>query len=556
MPSGNKLGVNRRNVLALLGGGVAGLAGCLGDGDDTEAANGSDEPDDTDDEVTFRVGVNSEPGTLDIHESGRIPEGITLAAVHETLFLLDQDIEPVPHLVSEYEILEDATQFVFELEEGITFHNGTELDAEQVVWNFERIVDLGVHASTFDPVTEMDATGTYEVTVETDRSYPLFLRELSEFEIGMAPRDAVEEAGDDWGIGTIVGTGPYEFVEWAGADFVELQRYDDYDWGPEFTSRPQSNVDRVIIDIIEEDSTRANEVTVGELHADYEVALGQAAMIEDHDATDVRRTQSTWTFLPVNTEKYPTDEIEVRRAIAHAINREPLIEVGLDGEGEETWGFVPPFWSNALPEEENRELHPTYDPDAARQELEAAGWTNEAEGEVRVRDGEELVLQHYSFPFPLLSNQAEAIQAMLSEVGIQTDLHVPEASTFYADLENNEHHLANSGGAFTPFASAVLADYYHSSQKTIEIGGTNFGNYENPDVDDLIEQAQFDPDADARAEAALQAQRTLHEDLPAIPLNLLNRVYGFENEVQGIDEWTEHPLWWGQYQLHLREVGL
>jgi peptide/nickel transport system substrate-binding protein len=554
--------IGRRQLLAALGVGVStGLAGCLGDDDDdgngNENGNGNGNGDGNGDgDSEFRVGLNSEPSTLDIHESGRIPEGVALAPIHETLFLLNSDIEPVPHLASDYEILDDARQFVFQLEEGVTFHNETELDAEQVIWNFERLVDLGAHASVFDPVTEMEASGTYEVTIETDQPYPLFLRELSEFEIGMAPRDAVEDAGDDWGREVIVGTGPYEFVEWAAADYVELERYDDYEWGPEFTSRPQSNVDRVVLDIIPEDATRANELTAGDLHADYETALGQAASIEDNSGTEVRRTQSTWTFLPVNTAKPPTDEIEVRRAIAHAINRGPLIDVGLDGEGETTKGFVPPFWANALPESENEELHPAYSPDAAREALDAAGWTNDEEGETRARDGEELRLNHYSFPFPLLSNQAEAIQAMLSEVGIATDLQVPEASTFYAELENNEHHLANSGGAFTPFASSVLSDYYHSSQKTSEVGGLNFGNYENSEVDDLIGQAQFDPDPEARVEAALEAQRILHQDLPAIPLNLLNRIYAFKDGVQGVDEWTEHPLWWGQYHLHLREVGL
>jgi peptide/nickel transport system substrate-binding protein len=145
---------------------------------------------------------------------------------------------------------------------------------------------------------------------------------------------------------------------------------------------------------------------------------------------------------------------------------------------------------------------------------------------------------------------------MLSEVGIRTELEVPEASTFYSRLENNEHHIIQSGGAFTPFASAVLQEFYHSSQKIAETGGNNYSNYGKDEVDQLIEESQFNPDPAARTEAAKEAQRIIHEDLAIVQLNLLNRVYGFKNDVKGIDRWTEHPLWWSQYHVHLREVGL
>lgn len=558
--------LNRRKLLTALGVGVSGgLAGCGGDGQDGESPtappeDGSEPAGETasppPEELTFRVGLNSEPSTLDIHESDRLPEGMTLAPIHETLFYLNEDIEPQAHLVADYEIMDEATQFVFQLEEGVTFHNGTEFTADQVIWNFERLDELGLHSPVFEPIANMESEGRYELTLESDRSYPLFLRQLSDFPIAMAPQDAVEEAGDDWGREVIVGTGPFKFVNWAPADFIELEAYEDYDWGPDFVSRPQSNVDRIVWDIIPESATRANEVTVGDLHADYEVGLAQAASIENHQNTSVRRTQSTWTFLPMNTEKSPTDEIEVRRAIAHTVDREPLIQVGLNGEGVPAWGPVPPFWGNALSKEENQELAPALDLDAARAELDAAGWTNSEQGEVRTRDGEELVLNHLSFPFPLLSNQGEAIQAMLSEVGIRTELEVPEASTFYSRLENNEHHIIQSGGAFTPFASAVLAEFYHSSQEIAETGGNNYSNYGRDDLDQLIEESQFNPDPAARSEAAKEAQRIIHEDVVIVQLNLLNRVYGFKNEVQGIDRWTEHPLWWSQYHVHVREVGL
>ncbi|MEY7851724.1 ABC transporter substrate-binding protein [Natrarchaeobius sp. A-rgal3] len=527
------------------------MAGCLGDTNDNGNGNGNGGMDDE----QLTVGINSEPTTLDAHESTRIPERLTLSAIHEPLFYLNPDAEPVSHLVSDYEINEDATEFVFQLEENVTFHNGESLDAEIVEWNFDRIFDIGINAGDLEPITSFDVTGEHELTIETEAPFPLLLQELAEFSNfhGMVSREAVEEAGDDFGREVIVGTGPYEFVEWEAADRIRLERYDDYDWGPDFATQQQSSVEEIEIRIIPEASTLTNELMVGDVDAAYELSLGQSDEVESNDGTDVERNQGTWTFLPINVDREPTDEVEVRRAISHAIDREPLLQVGLNGEGELLYGYVPPFWGGGLSESENQELAYQYDPDRARELLEEAGWTNDEEGEVRSRDGEDLELDLLSFPLGLLENMAEAIQSMLADVGIATDYRAPEASTFYTDLENDEHHIATSGGSFTPFASSVLSRYYHGSERVSE-GGRNYSNYDNPEVNDLIGDLQTDPDPDARDEAAMEAQRTLHEDAVAVNLNLLNRNYGYDTRLTGIDTWTENPLWWGQYHLHWREV--
>ncbi|MCW8173453.1 hypothetical protein D8S78_22325 [Natrialba swarupiae] len=73
-------------------------------------------------------------------------------------------------------------------------------------------------------------------------------------------------------------------------------------------------------------------------------------------------------------------------------------------------------------------------------------------------------------------------------------------------------------------------------------------------MNDLIGEIQTDPDPDARDDAAMEAQRILHDDAVAVNLNLLSRNYGYDTQLQGIDTWTENPLWWGQYHLHWREV--
>jgi len=575
MSNPNRRGLNRRQLLAALGIGASGLAGCGGNGDG-DGDGGGDDSDGSDgdgdgsdggdgggggdggdggDMRTMRAALNSDPTTLDVHASTRYPEHVVLGAMHEPLFYLNKDVDPQPHLVSEYDLNEDATEFVFQLEKGITFHDGTELDAETAVWNLERVIDLEANASTLGPVDTMEATGDYGMTITTEKPFPLLLRGLSQPWMGMVSREAAEEAGESFGRDVVVGSGPYEFAEWESASYVRLERAEDYERAPEFAAQAQSNADEVYVEIIPEAATLANELMTGDIHGSHDLALGQTAQVEDNDATAVERNQGTWTFLPINTQKAPTDDVRVRRAIAHAVNKEPLIDVGLNGEGALHYGYVVPFWGNALSTERNRELAPLYDPEAAREELEAAGWTNDQQGETRTRDGEELVLQHFSFPLGLLENQAEAIQAMLGEVGIQSELNVPEASQFYNDLENNDHHIANSGGSFTPFASAVLEEYYDSSQVIIE-GGRNYSNYANDDVDDLIATTRTDPDLDVRSEAAIEAQETLHEDVPAVPLNLLNRNYGHKTSLSGIDDFVDHPLWYSQYHLHWRELDV
>ena len=131
--------LTRRNVLqAGTVGGAALLAGCAGGGDDGNGSDGSDES--NSDTTAFIEGMGANTSTLDPHGEPRVPNSIVHSSIYDTLFVVDSDLEVQPHLVSEYTVNDDATQFNFSLRDDVTFHDGNELNAEAVVWTFERML--------------------------------------------------------------------------------------------------------------------------------------------------------------------------------------------------------------------------------------------------------------------------------------------------------------------------------------------------------------------------------------------------------------------------------
>jgi peptide/nickel transport system substrate-binding protein len=561
--------IDRRDYLKYVGAtGVGGtLAGCMGgDGEssdtqrDDQQGDQNDQQDEMDDAEqdgsAFVVGMSSKASTLDVHSATRRPESTILSAINETLFRIDEEKEPVPHLASDYSRNDDATEFTFQLEDGVTFHDGSELDAELAKWNYERFLENSPSAYLLGPVDSVEATGDYELTISYEEPYPLLPRNLTVWNTGLVSRRAVEEHGDQYGQATAVGTGPYQFDSWERGTAVTVTRFDEYDWGPDFAeNRGPGKVDEFRFEHLPEATTLLQELTNGRVHGSSYVTLTDVGQVEDSPNTELLRKEYTRPgYLAINVTKEPTDDVRVRRAINHAVQKEPVIEAALGGEGYPIWNIVPSIAVNAVGEDEAKDLGEQYDPEKARQLLEEAGWTNDSQGEVRSKDGQNLNLTFYAFTIPRYEQMGKVVAPMLGEVGINAELEVLEAGTLYNNLESGEHHITTMafGGNWAVNALEPIL----KGENTAAEGGTNYSLWENDEFDQLLAKSKTHPDADEREQAILDAQRLVLEQAPVTPICAFNKIYGYKSDVQGIDAWTEHEWWPDQEWLNRLEFDV
>lgn len=557
--------IHRRDYLKYIGAtGVGGtLAGCTsnsGESNDNTEQQGDTQNNQNNEETQgsseFVVGMSSKASTLDLHAATRRPEKTILSGINETLFRLDEGIEPVPHLASDYSRNEDATEYTFQLEEGITFHDGSTLNAEVAKWNYERFLENSPNAYFLGPIDTIEATGEYELTMSFEESYPLLPRFLTDWTTGLVSRDAVEEHGDEYGQATAVGTGPYKFDSWERGTAVTVTKFDEYDWGPDFAeNQGPGKADAFRFQLLPEATTLLQEVTEGSVHGSSYVTLSDVEQVEDSSNTELLRKEYTRQgYLAINVQKEPTDDVRVRRAINHAIQKQPVIDAALGGEGYPIWSIVTPIAVNGFSEEKAKNLGEQYNPEKSRQLLEDAGWTNDSEGEVRSKNGESLELTFYSFTIPRYAQMGEVVAPMLGEVGINANLEILESGTLYNNLESGDHHLttmAYGGNWATNALEPIL-----KGENTATEGGTNYSLWQNDEFDELLNKGKSHPDSEERQQAMVDAQELVLEEAPVAPICAFNKVYGYKSDIEGIDSWTEHEWWPDQEWLNRLEIDI
>lgn len=570
--------VARRRYLKHIGatGALVTIAGCAG-GNDSQGGNGSDgqgngnsagangSSDGTSgggSDQTLIIGQNTgmsgdEP--LDPHNAVRIGTQEVLFAINEPLFRVNPDLKQVPHLAKDYSVNDDATEHTITIEDGITFHNGEKLTAEVARWNLERFISnsSGAYLVGDESLAKTEVTGDREVTVTYDKPFALLSQGLTDWRTALVSKKAAEDAGDKYGFDTVVGTGPYKFTEWSQGSYIQTERFDEYDWGPKWLeNRGPGKVRQFRFESHPEPTTLLNELTDGGVHLSKSVLLSDAKEVEKNANTGLKRKQFVrQSYLCPNTQKPPMDDVNVRKAVGHAINKEAVIKAALDGEGYKIWALMTPFSKNSLDKERAKETGQQFNPKKARQRLEKAGWTNSGKGQTRSKDGTKLSVDFLTFSIPREKSIGTTVQPMLGKVGFDVNLRVLEAGTLYNELEGGAHDLVVMayGGQFSiNTLSATL-----TSARSAKKGGTNYSLWENDKFDSLINKAERLTSEEERHQALINAQLIVQDQAPVVPINGYNKILGHKKSVTGIDTMTnDHPWWPVKEYLRHTELGL
>lgn len=483
--------------------------------------------------VTYGMGGNFDqvdPNLTTFTRVGRI----TLHVV-EPLVWQTAPGEFAPGLATEWSVNDDATEYTFRLREGVEFHDGTPFDAEAVKFTFDRIVDPEMAAQTavslIGPYERTEILGDHEVTVVFSQPFAPFLDSASAPNLGIISPSAYEAAGEDaWGMEALVGTGPFEFVSYTPDSEVVLERNDDYAWAPEFMEASgASDIARIVYKIIPEPSTRTASLETGETDLIEEVAEIDFGFLQDRD--DIRtvaepQSGSGWSLM-MNRDQPPMDELAVRRAIQLASDREGMTLAIWNGLGEPACGPISAVTFGFDPETCDTYR---YDPEAARQVLEEAGWVDEDGDGIRERDGESLTIGHYYRAESALSQQmADYMKGDLAAVGIDVELNGLSRSGYFDAARAGEHHTQNWWDPFAdPSGMRIL---FHSENAG---GGTNRNNYRDDEMDALLAEGAATSDPEARAEIYAEIQAKVKDEAIMVFYNDPATLYAWTSDLDGV----------------------
>ena len=468
------------------------------------------------DTLTWAQG--SDVTSLDPHQGKETPAVQVTSQIFDTLVAVDPATnELFPQIAESWDIVDDLT-YVFHIRQGIKFHDGTELTAEDVKFSLDRAIASSAVSYIVDFIDTVTVNDDYTVTIVTDAPYGPTLRNLAIPFAAIVPKHVVEADEQNF-ILNPVGSGPYTFVEWKQGDHVTLKAFDDYYAGKALT-------ENLIMKVVPETSQRSIALETGEIDLAYDLAVNDLPKVRDNAALTAYEipSLSCW-YISMNMNKAPFDNALVREALSYAIDRQLLVDALNMGSGQPADAIIAPgvfgYYSTGVRE---------YNPEKAKELLAEAGYPDGFSAKLWVNDNQSRI------------EMCQVIQAMLSEIGVEVSVDVMEFGAFIAATTNGEHDMAYFG--WTTSSGDADCTYYsleHSSQQGAA-GNRTF--IADPDVDALIEAGRSSNNADERLEIYKNLAIKLDEINNNLPIFYSSLNVGANAKVEGfvMDSNGYHPL--------------
>lgn len=445
--------------------------------------------------------------SLDPHQGKETPAVQVNTQIFDTLVTVDPETnEVVPQIAESWEQTDDQT-YVFKIREGIKFHDGSDLTAEDVKFSLDRARNSAAVSYIVNFIEEVTVDDDHTVTVKTTAPYAPTLRNLAIPFAAIVPK-AVVEADENAFIQNPVGSGPYKFVEWNHGDHVTLKAFDDY-----YAGKPET--ENLIMKVIPETSQRTIALETGEVDLAYDLAVNDIPKVNSDDKLTVYEIPSlTCWYVSMNMNKKPFDNPKVREAMSMAIDRQTIIDTINAGSGQTADAIIAPavfgYYSTGVKE---------YNPTKAKELLAEAGYPNGFSTTLWVNDNQSRI------------EMCQAMQAMLLEVGVQCNLEVLEFGSFISRTTAGDHDLAYFG--WTTSSGDADYSYYSLEHSTQQGAAGNRSFLADPDVDKLIEEARSNTNEEERKELYKELAIRLDEINNNIPVYYSSINVGANKKVEG-----------------------
>jgi ABC-type transport system substrate-binding protein len=434
------------------------------------------------------------------------------------------DVEPA--LAESWDIANDGLSVVFHLRKGVTFHDGSPLNAAAVAFSFDRSInknnplyqeaqgDYGgfpfIDTYIGNVVSKVEAAGDMDVKFTLKAKYSPLLSNLAIPPGSVISMEALKKYGK--GINeNPVGTGPFKFVEWKKDDHITVDAYDGY-WG----TKPK--LARIIFQPVPEASVRALKIQNGEGDVTWVLDPKDVPTLQGKADTDVLEQPGlNVNYADFNLQMPDFKDKSLRQALNYAVNKQELADSLYSGAGVPEQGVLPPTsWAY----DPSIKGYP-FNPDMARQLLKDSGY-----------NGQTLTIWAYTIPRgynPQGSKLAEAIQQYWQDIGVNSEIKTEEWAQYRSDRRANKFAFdLNGWQADTGDPENFLGVFFNSANA----GATNTSWYSVPAIDNLLNQANQETDVAKRKDLFNQAEKQIVDDAPWLFIGHMKQQAAIRRRVQ------------------------
>ncbi len=543
--------LSRRDFLKLSGAGLTGaallgVAGCgggtIGGGQNNGGGGGGN---------VFTFGRGADSVSLDPINA---TDGESLIVARQVFDgLLDfkpESTDVVPALATEVPKPQNGgKEYTFTLRDGVKFHDGEPLNADAVVFNFERwkktknkyhkgggsqSSDFAYYAGMFggfdddSTIESVEAVGDNQVKFTLKEPLGPFLKNIAMSPFGIASPKAIKNNVEEFWKNP-VGTGPFKFASWNQGSEVRLNKNSDW-WGKDLPASEGGggpHVDRVVFRSITDNSSRVAALAGGQLSAADGLTPDDVPTVKQRGLKVQTRPPLNIGYLAMNVQKKPFDKVKVRQAMTQAINMSEIVKAFFGDTAQVASNAYPP----TIPFFRKETKPYLYDPNAAKQLLKEAG----------VGDGFDMDLWYMPIPRPYMPDGkgiAQAMQQDLKKVGINANLVTREWGTYLEQTGTGAHDACLLGwtgdnGDPDNFLNVLL-----SSKSATKTNAQNVAYYKNPDLDKILNQAATTIDESERGKLYTEAQKIVYDDAPWVPIAYAEPPLGFQ---KGVEDYKPSP---------------
>jgi len=446
------------------------------------------------------------------------------AMTHNSLFRVNPvDLEPIPDLVKEWRALSDVL-FEFTLHEGILFHNGEEMTADDVVSSFHYVRTTpdarGAHASAL----AAEIVERYTFTIYTGEPNAALFFDLTHQGNSVMPASLID-GGHDFNA-LPIGSGPFIFENWRFGDSLTFRAFEEY-----FDEERAAKIETVTWRIIPEAASRTIALEAGEIDYILDVASADVARLEAHPGITVfTRPGTAFNYLVLNNSLPQFENIYARKAINMAIDQEALVLAAFDGLAAPTRAQVPTSFAGTTDEGTI-----PYDPSAAVALLAEHG------------------IDPASLAFDMIASteerrrMGEVVQAQLAEIGITTTITMNDHATTLSRMADGDFESA-FGQWHASFLISALRGVLHSTSGAVG-GAPNRSRIDNPAITALIDRGVVTIDSRERIAIFEEASKIANEYVGNVPTHLALVVRAFNSnlvtpEVSAVGSLNLNMMYW------------
>jgi peptide/nickel transport system substrate-binding protein len=472
----------------------------------------------------FVFGQEANVNSLDQPASNTISTRNIAMNIFETLMTRDENNNPITDLAESYMESADRLTYTFKIRQGVKFHNGKPMTSADVLASFDRYNRVGRERGMFKNVASWDAPDASSFVIHMKEAQPTFIEQISSFSVPIIIIPA--ELKDDPAMQLrIVGTGPWQLVDFTPGSQVKLKRYDGYTANTKYEERTgfggykQACFDTVVFRIVTEPGARVAGLKTGELQGVEDLPTKSLEDLKQDKNVTVVPLPNWWIQIALpSISAPPTDNLLVRKAIQAALDMDEIMDAATDGNYNLNVGFQYPNQPSYT--DAGKETYNIKDPAKAKVYLAQAGYK-----------GEPIVLLTNK-DYTSMYNAALVMAEQLKTVGMKAELKVVDWPTSVGIMTKNEPgwNFFFTGYGTQPALGALATMQFFAPPEA------NYKPADGKDDPELI-KAWDDmnnlPDPKDRQAAFVRMQKLILEKVYAIPFGSLTKVQGVRANVQG-----------------------